>query len=216
MNLTTRPLTYPLEFAVDGSALPLVDFNIGESYAGTIPVTSNSSNPAALWFWFFPSSNPSASDEITIWLNGGPGCSSLDGLLQENGPFLWQSGTYAPIPNPYSWVNLTNMIWIDQPVGTGFAPGIPTVNNELDVAAQFMVFWKGFMDAFGLHGRKVYIAGESYAGQYIPYIAGAMLDTNDTEYFNVAGIQINDPSVNYDDTIIEGTSPAISSISVLV
>lgn len=54
----------------------------------------------------------------------------------------------------------------------------------------------------------MYITGESYAGQYIPYIASAMLDRNDTEYYNVAGIQINDPSINYDDTLLEapGTS----------
>lgn len=32
------------------------------------------------------------------------------GLLQENGPFLWQPGTYRPYANPYSWVNLTNMV----------------------------------------------------------------------------------------------------------
>lgn len=44
-------------------------------------------------------------------------CSSLDGLLQENGPFLWQSGTYAPQPNPFSWTNLTNMVYVDQPIG---------------------------------------------------------------------------------------------------
>lgn len=73
------------KFAVNGTAIPEVDFDIGESYAGTLPVNSNSSNENALWFWFFPSDNPMAGDEITVWLNGGPGCSSLDGLLQENG-----------------------------------------------------------------------------------------------------------------------------------
>ncbi|KAK3644764.1 hypothetical protein LTR56_009429 [Elasticomyces elasticus] len=101
------------KFAVNGSAIPEVDFDIGESYAGTLSIDSNSTSADALWFWFFPSENPAACEEIVIWLNGGPGCSSLDGLLQENGPFLWQSGTYSPIKNPYSWVNLTNMIWVD-------------------------------------------------------------------------------------------------------
>jgi carboxypeptidase D len=184
--------------------LPEVDFNLGESYAGTLPITSNASDPNQLWFWFFPSENPDASNEVTIWLNGGPGCSSLDGLLQENGPFQWQSGTFAPVVNLYSWVNLTNMVWIDQPVGTGFAPGVPVVNNEIDVATQFMGFWQNFMETFSMQGFDVYITGESYAGQYIPYIAGGMLDANDTEFFNVKGIQINDPSINSEDTIIEG------------
>jgi carboxypeptidase D len=50
-------------------------------------------------------------DEITVWLNGGPGCSSLKGFFQENGPVQWLPGTYAPVVNPYSWANLTNMLW---------------------------------------------------------------------------------------------------------
>lgn len=95
---------------MNGTGIPDVDFDIGESYAGTLSISDNSSDPNQLFFWFFPSENPSASNEIVIWLNGGPGCSSLDGLLQENSPFLWQSGTYAPQPNPFSWVNLTNMV----------------------------------------------------------------------------------------------------------
>jgi len=62
----------------------------------------------------FPSSNPLAKKEITIWLNGGPGCSSLDGLFQENGPVLWQYGVLKPTPIPWSWTNLTNMVWVEQ------------------------------------------------------------------------------------------------------
>ena len=54
-----------------------------------------------------------------------------------------------------------------------------------------------------MQGYKVYIAGESYAGQYIPYIASAMLDTKDRKYFNVKGVQINDPSINHDDTVTQ-------------
>ncbi len=53
-----------------------------------------------------------------------------------------------------------------------------------------------FMDTFDLHGRKVYITGESYAGKYIPYLADAMLNQNDKSYFNLKGIQINDPSTS--------------------
>jgi carboxypeptidase D len=106
------------------------------------------------------------------------------------------------VANPYSWVNLTNMIYIDQPVSTGFSPGNITVNDEHDVATQFMGFWKNFIDTFCMQGYKVYITGESYAGQYIPYIAAGMLDTNDTTYYNVKGVQINDPSINEDSTMI--------------
>jgi carboxypeptidase D len=198
-----------LEFAVNGSALPDVDFNIGESYAGTLPISSNANDTNRLWFWFFPSSNPAACEEIVIWLNGGPGCSSLDGLFQENGPFLWQPGTYQPIQNPYSWVNLTNVIYIDQPITSGFSQGTLNVTSEVDVASQFMGFWKNFLDTFSMQGYKVFITGESYAGQYIPYIASAMLDTEDCEYYNVKGVQINDPSINYEDVMIQGEQPHV-------
>jgi hypothetical protein len=73
------------KFAVDGKSLPNVTFDIGESYAGLLPMDDSGKE---LFFWFFPSKNKAASDEITIWLNGGPGCSSLDGLLKENGPVV--------------------------------------------------------------------------------------------------------------------------------
>lgn len=133
---------------------------------------------------------------MLIW--GQPGCSSLEGFLQENGPFLWQYGTYKPVANPWSWHKLTNVVWVEQPVGTGFSQGTPTATSEEDVAKQFMSWFKNFVDTFAMQGFSVYITGESYAGQYVPYIASAMLDANDTTYYNVSGIMIYDPSIAYD------------------
>ena len=160
-----------------------------------MPISEHANETRKLYFWYFPSQNPLAQDEITIWLNGGPGCSSLEGLLQENGPFLWQYGTFKPVKNPYSWVNLTNVVWVEQPVGTGFSQGKPTAQNEDDVAAQFLGFFKNFVDTFDLHHKKVFIAGESYAGYYVPYIADAMLKKKNTEYFDVESVLIYDPVI---------------------
>lgn len=67
-----------LEYLVDGTALPDVEFDVGESYAGQIALSSNSSDE--LFFWFFPSTNAAAENEILIWLNGGvcaPICSRV-------------------------------------------------------------------------------------------------------------------------------------------
>ena len=80
------------KFAVNGTAIPEVDFDIGESYAGLLPISQAEDEERQLYFWFFPTTNPDAGDEVAIWFTGGPGCSSLSALLTENGPFLWQSG----------------------------------------------------------------------------------------------------------------------------
>lgn len=78
------------KFKVDGSSLPFVDFDVGESYAGLLPI-SDKPDVSELYFWFFPTDNALAGDEILIWLNGGPGCSSLEGFFQENGYARQQS-----------------------------------------------------------------------------------------------------------------------------
>lgn len=94
--------------------------------------------------------------------------------------------------NPWSWHRLTNVVWIDQPVGAGFSTGNATARDEHDVASQFMGFWRNFVDAFALQGYKVYVTGSSYSGMYCPYIAGAMLDAADKTYFDVSGMMIFD------------------------
>lgn len=103
----------------------------------------------------------------TFRLNGGPGCSSLSGLLTENGPFTWMSGTLAPVQNPYSWTNLTNMLFVEQPIGVGYSQGTPNITNEVELATEFRGFYKQFVDTFQTKSWKTYITGESYAGYYV-------------------------------------------------
>jgi carboxypeptidase D len=165
---------------------------VGESYAGLLPIGNDTSSQ--LYFWFFPSTNPVAQEnkEILIYLTGGPGCSSIGELLQQNGPISWPPGTFQPVQNKWSWHRLTNVVWVDQPLGTGFAQGAPTASNEYDVAQQFLGFWQNFVDAFALQGYTVYVTGSSYSGMYAPFISSAMLDREDTTYFNVSGMAVWD------------------------
>ncbi|KIV86478.1 hypothetical protein PV11_02089 [Exophiala sideris] len=174
-------------------SLPDVPFDIGEMYSGNIPINYNNVS-RNLFFVFYPKLGDSV-EEVTIWLNGGPGCSSLEGFFQENGPFVWQPGTLAPVQNPYSWVNLTNMLWVEQPVGTGFAQGTPNATSQYDIAADFVSFFKNFQDLFGIKSFKIYVTGESYAGRYVPYISAAMLDQNDTTYYDLSGALVYDPCI---------------------
>ncbi|ODA77305.1 hypothetical protein RJ55_06932 [Drechmeria coniospora] len=180
------------EFAVNGTNVPDVAYDVGESYAGLLPITDMKDERDHLYFWFFPTVNEEHKEkkEIVVWLNGGPACSSLLGFLQENGPFLWKPGTRKPVKNPWSWHELTNVVWIEQPVSVGFSKGTSTVKNEDDVARQFMGFWKNFVDTFSLQGYKVYIAAESYGGIYGSFISSHMINANDSKYFDVGGMII--------------------------
>jgi len=152
---------------------------------------------------------------LSFRFNGGPGCSSLSGLLSENGPFTWESGTIAPTQNPYTWVNLTNMMWVEQPVGVGFSQGVPNITNEVELGQEFIGFYKSFVDAFQVQNRKVYLTGESYGGFYVPYIADAFINANDPVYYNLAGVAINDPILG-DNTLQEQGMKALPFLIALI
>ncbi|KAG4420523.1 hypothetical protein IFR04_006343 [Cadophora malorum] len=185
LNADTKP------FQV--TSLPEINYDIGEMYSGLIPIDMEDPS-RALFFVFQPTDGPPV-DEVTIWLNGGPGCSSLEGFFQENGRFIWSWGMYEPVYNPYSWVNLTNVLWVEQPVGTGFSIGNVTATGEEDIAEDFANFFLNFQKIFRISKFKIYVTGESYAGRYVPYISAEMLNRNDTEHFDVNGALIYDPTI---------------------
>ncbi|KAF2434694.1 carboxypeptidase S3, penicillopeptidase S3, CPD-S3 [Tothia fuscella] len=187
-------------------SLPDVPFNIGEMYSGLMPVKAGDTS-RQLFFVYQPTINAPV-DEITIWMNGGPGCSSLEGFFQENGRFVWLENQPRPTINDQAWVNATNMLWVEQPIGTGFTVGTPTAKTEEEIAADFVGFFKNFQTTFGIKNFKIYVTGESYAGRYVPYISAAMLDKKDTEYFNLKGAMVYDPCIGQYD-IAQQQLPAV-------
>ena len=67
-----------------------------------------------------------------MWLTGGPGCASEVALFYENGPYAFSAdGTLES--NPYSWNEISNLLFVDQPIGTGFSKGsaLTDVRSEL-------------------------------------------------------------------------------------
>ncbi|CAK4004343.1 serine carboxypeptidase [Lecanosticta acicola] len=185
------------QFAVDGKSVPDVNFDLGESYAGLLPISDHANETRKLYFWFFPGFDASRK-EVTTWFNGGPGCSSLGGLITENGPFTWMPGTYSPTQNTYDWRNLTNMLWVEQPIGVGFTQGRSDITNEYELAEQFVGFYEQFVKTFDLEGWDVYLNGESYAGYYVTYVANEFIQ-RDCPHMPLKGIAINDPIIGGPD-----------------
>ncbi|KAF9050779.1 alpha/beta-hydrolase [Hymenopellis radicata] len=199
------------EFFVDGTSIPEVDFDVGPSWSGLLPISGAANETRKLFFWFFPPGPQGSLDDLIFWTNGGPGCSSLEGFLQENGPFQWGVGTAKPIVNEHSWTNLSSMLWIEQPVGTGFSQGTPTIRDEDELAEQLVGFFQQFLEVFSeLKGKNFYVSGESYAGAYVPYIANYIYEHPDELELNLKGIWIADPVLGWD--VVQEQIPAVDFV----
>lgn len=138
------------------------------------------------FFWMWGSDTIKADDNLVIWLNGGPGCSSLGGMLMENGPFLYMDKKKEPYVNEYSWLKSTNMLYVEMPIGTGFTTGKFTYHNEDEIAEQFQVFLDNFFKTFPeMVGKDLYIVGESYGSYYMTYILNRLYSNGNK--FNAKG-----------------------------
>ncbi|KAF7368752.1 Carboxypeptidase [Mycena venus] len=171
-------------FEVTG-LFPNLTETLTRSFAGNVGVNRANHPNATLFFWAFEKVNGSltgsaaSTDPWIIWLNGGPGASSLLGLMTENGP-LRVTKDYAIVPNNYSWHQLADMIWVDQPVGTGYSTSDATgyVPDEDQMGIDFVGFLSNIVKIFpSLATRPLYLMGESYAGTYIPYITKTIFST---------------------------------------
>ncbi|OJI84267.1 hypothetical protein ASPTUDRAFT_190649 [Aspergillus tubingensis CBS 134.48] len=87
-----------------------------KSYSGYVDLSPESHT----FFWFFESRRDPENDPVTLWLNGGPGSDSLIGLFEELGP-CHITPEYESIINQYSWNEVTNLLFLSQPLGVGFS-----------------------------------------------------------------------------------------------
>ena len=148
---------------------------------------------------------------LVLWLNGGPGCSSLDGWANEHGPM--QMGEDAKFhTNEYSWNRAANMIYLESPGDVGFSYIDSKLDYELyindDIAAKdnlnaLISFFKKFPT---MKGKDFYIAGESYGGIYVPMLAYNIVQYNknlpESQKINLKGILVGNGVAdwNYDTT----------------
>ncbi|OAA78606.1 carboxypeptidase Y [Akanthomyces lecanii RCEF 1005] len=136
----------------------------------------DNANDKHLFFWFFESRNDPAKDPVVLWLNGGPGCSSMNGLFTELGPATIPNRDLKPVRNNYSWNNNASVIFIDQPVNTGFSYSGSNDGTSVAGAKDLYALLTFFFKQYPQYAKQdFHISGESYAGHYIPVTASEIL-----------------------------------------
>ncbi|KAH6560001.1 hypothetical protein BASA62_000276 [Batrachochytrium salamandrivorans] len=169
-------------------------------HAGHLPGVENSTQT---FFWLIQSQFNPPKDKL-VWISQGigligfsyiRGCAdplltllymgwsmeySMDGMFLENGPFRVNSdGTLSK--NIYAWRQNAHMLYVDQPVGTGYSYSTKNerFSKMIDISNNFVSFLENFFNTFPEYRRfDLHIAGESFAGIYIPNFASEILRRN--------------------------------------
>eukprot|EP00633_Aureoumbra_lagunensis_P001394 CAMPEP_0197293230 /NCGR_PEP_ID=MMETSP0890-20130614/27412_1 /TAXON_ID=44058 ORGANISM="Aureoumbra lagunensis, Strain CCMP1510" /NCGR_SAMPLE_ID=MMETSP0890 /ASSEMBLY_ACC=CAM_ASM_000533 /LENGTH=310 /DNA_ID=CAMNT_0042767787 /DNA_START=117 /DNA_END=1046 /DNA_ORIENTATION=- len=164
-----------------------------KNFAGYIEIEKR----GELFYWFFESRDDPSHDPLVLWFSGGPGCSSMLALFSENGPYVIGDDGEAAL-NAYSWNNNASVMWIDQPLGTGFSRGVP-VHSEKGVAQDMLEFMQLFYTKYPKYAQlDLYIFGESYAGHYVPAIAAKLQQAKFTQLKGIGiGNGLTDPFTQY-------------------
>nr|VDD64331.1 unnamed protein product [Brassica oleracea] len=131
------------------------------------------------FYYFIKSERNPLEDPLLIWLSGGPGCSSISGLLFENGPLAMKLDVYngtlpSLVSTTYSWtkVHTSVIIYLDQPVETGFSYSRTLLVNKLSDSGEakriheFLQKWLGKHEEFS--SNPFYVGGDSYSGMVVP------------------------------------------------
>ncbi|XP_076468923.1 venom serine carboxypeptidase-like [Babylonia areolata] len=141
-----------------------------ESYSGYITV--NKKYNSNMFFWFFPAETLQSQAPVLLWVNGGPGRTSLVGALLENGPLEVNAEGTQLKRRAVSWTKHFSMLYVDNPVDVGYsftkdeaglATNMKNVSTDLySVLVQFFQMFPQFSH------QPFYVGGQSYAGKYVP------------------------------------------------
>ncbi|XP_016457465.1 serine carboxypeptidase-like 25 isoform X2 [Nicotiana tabacum] len=184
---------------------PKVSF---QQYSGY--VTVNQIVGRALFYWLTEAENEPLSKPLVLWLNGGPGCSSVAyGASEEIGPFRINKTSSGLYVNKFSWNKLANLLFLETPAGVGFSYSNRS-SDLLDTgdyrtakdSLQFLIHWMNRFPRY--RHREVYITGESYAGHYVPQLAREIVhyNANSKNPINLKGFLVgNAVTDNYYDNL---------------
>jgi len=155
-----------------------------KQYSGYI--AADDAKTVFLHYWFVTSPNPT-KDPVSVWMNGGPGCSSLLGATTELGPYSFnneidnKTGIPIIVDNPNAWSTVSNVLFIEQPAGVGFSYAVNgSLSSDDYIQSQntygfLLNFFKAFPE---FAANDFYITGESYAGIYVPTLANRVVMGN--------------------------------------
>ncbi|KAH7683313.1 Peptidase S10 serine carboxypeptidase protein [Dioscorea alata] len=176
---------------------PQVSF---QHFSGYISVDRHKQR--SLFYYFAEAETDPTSKPLVLWLNGGPGCSSVGvGAFSENGPFR-PSGEVL-VKNEYSWNKEANMLYLETPAGVGFSFATDSsyysgVSDKMTARDNLVFLHRWFAKFPQYKNRDLYITGESYAGHYVPQLAQLMVLYNMKEkIFNLKGIALGNPVLEF-------------------
>ncbi|KAL7228710.1 hypothetical protein ACSBR2_007416 [Camellia fascicularis] len=165
--------------------LPGQPTNVGfAQYSGYVTVNQQAGRALFYWLVEAPASRRAESRPLVLWLNGGPGCSSIAyGASEELGPFRIRPDGKNLYLNPYAWNTLANLLFLESPAGVGFSYSNTTSDlynvgdqKTAEDAYTFLVEWFERFPQYKY--RDFYIAGESYAGHYVPQLSQLVYERN--------------------------------------
>lgn len=173
-------------------------------YGGYVSVGSRQ-----LYYYLVESERSPADDPVVLWLNGGPGCSSFDGWVYEQGPFklhLSRDRNEVTLQdNPFAWNKVANMIFLDSPSPVGMSYSThhsDYFTNDTATAADSHAFLRGFFKRYPhLQQNDFYIAGESYAGIYVPMLTKEVVKGNKRgvePHINIKGYMVGNGCTDQD------------------
>nr|GMD57841.1 serine carboxypeptidase-like 45 [Ipomoea batatas] len=171
-------------------------------YSGYVTIDEEEGNQRALFYYFVEAEVDPSSKPLVLWLNGGPGCSSLGvGAFSENGPFR-PSGNVL-VRNEYSWNTEANMLYLESPIGVGFSYSTNSssyegINDNITAMDNLVFLQKWYLKFPQYRNTSLFIAGESYAGHYVPQLAQMLLQSSKEEkLFNLKGIALGNPVLEF-------------------
>ncbi|CAN8004453.1 unnamed protein product, partial [Ixodes hexagonus] len=135
-----------------------------------------------LHYWFFESHRSPSSDPVLLWLNGGPGCSSLVAAVTELGPFRVGYHGLNMTLNPDTWLKastfVANVLFLEAPAGVGYSydPTGVYVTDDTQTADDNYLAVLDFFEKYPEYKQNdFYVSGESYAGVYVPTLTLKLL-----------------------------------------